>query len=75
MSTPKKLRCPHSGKKRFPTMLHAEIRAEFLQRDPPLYSYHCAHCGDWHLTRQPNFETILQMNLLRPFPPGECRTR
>lgn len=61
--TPKKIRCSESGKKSFPTMWHAEIRAAQIQIDTPLYAYRCPHCAAWHLTKQPVFETILLTNL------------
>jgi hypothetical protein len=66
----KRVFCETTKKRYFPTMLHAEIRAESMAKHlpQPLYAYQCPHCDGWHLTKSPNFETILQINLIKPTP-------
>lgn len=57
--------CPTTGKKVFPTRLHAEIRILDIERQAgyPFYSYQCPHCHKWHLTKRPNFEALILINL------------
>lgn len=65
---PPKLRCPENGKKKFPTVLHARIRAHLIHQTggPVLYSYHCPHCDSYHLTRQIKFTELIELNLSNP---------
>ena len=56
--------CEATGKKSFPSLLHAETRALFIKSELPLYGYKCPKCDAWHLTKQPDFQTILEINLL-----------
>jgi hypothetical protein len=59
--------CPTSGKVPFPTRLHAEVRILDVERHAgqPFYSYECRHCGQWHLTRSPSFEALIEYNLTK----------
>lgn len=57
--------CETSGKKVFPTRLHAEVRILDIERDAgfPFYSYLCPHCDRWHLTKTPSFEALILLHL------------
>lgn len=62
---PKNQRCPENGKKKFPTAIHARIRAEFIHKKggPYLYAYLCPHCESYHLTREIKFTELIAINL------------
>lgn len=62
----KPTRCQASRKVQFPTQIHAELKILAIQKHVhhPLYSYECPQCGYWHLTKNIDFQTILETNLL-----------
>ena len=57
--------CEDTGKKCFPSRLHAEVRILDIERkcDHPMYSYECDFCGRWHLTKTPHIEALILLNL------------
>lgn len=57
--------CDASGKRRFPTRIHAEVRILSVEKKAgyPLYSYQCQHCGGWHFSKTPEFTSLIEHNL------------
>jgi len=57
--------CDQTGKVKFPSRLHAEIRILAVEKRAgfPLYSYECQHCGSWHFSKTPCFEGLIELNL------------
>lgn len=62
---PKKMQCPVTKKKKFPTKLHARIQTINIEHrcGKVLYAYKCPHCKSWHLTRKIQFTELLEINL------------
>lgn len=61
----KKHLCEITGKRKFPTRVHAEIRLRDVEKRAahPLYSYQCEHCGQWHFTKKFDFVKLIELHL------------